>query len=312
MLNYQMCDEEKKYLNSYNIADYERPSVAADIVTFAVMQDGQQDNIRKLANRELKVLLIKRGQFPYRGMWALPGGFVRFGEDVEDTARRELTEETGVSDPFLHLSGVCGNAGRDPRGWIISNSFISLINAEECHLRADTDAWNAAWFTVKIASERISQNEELSINTVKYRHYLTLEFDSDNSKSNIEKEGSESKIIRAVVTENRRMQGYNTSSSFETEESGDLAFDHAKIITKSVIELRNMVDSKIELVFSLLPDDFTLAQLQETVEKIMDKELLTANFRRKISDYVEETGKILDGAGHRPAKLFRVRRNSSD
>ena len=81
--------EEREYLENYNIEQFERPSVATDIVAFAVMQDGEQSNIRKLENRELKLLLIKRSQFPYKGAWALPGGFLRPGETIEETARKQ-------------------------------------------------------------------------------------------------------------------------------------------------------------------------------------------------------------------------------
>ncbi len=87
--------EEREYLANYDINQFEQPSVAADIVTFAVMKDGEQKNIRKLAKRELKILLIKRAQFPYKGAWALPGGFVKRGEILEKAAERELFEETG-------------------------------------------------------------------------------------------------------------------------------------------------------------------------------------------------------------------------
>lgn len=87
--------EEKEYLENYHIDQFERPSVAVDVVTFAVMKDGEQNNIRKLAKRELKILLIKGAQFPYKGAWVLPGGFVKRGEILEKAAERELFEETG-------------------------------------------------------------------------------------------------------------------------------------------------------------------------------------------------------------------------
>ena len=286
--------EEREYLEDYNIEQFERPSVATDIVAFAVMQDGEQSNIRKLANRELKLLLIKRSQFPYKGAWALPGGFLRPGETIEETAKRELLEETGVENPFLHLAGVYSEAGRDPRGWIISNSFISLINAENCTLRADTDAWDAAWFCVKLQSENISPDD--SIGTTKMiKHTLTLSFDSASSDSNIK--GEENVEIKAIVSEKSTRKG----------DSGELGFDHAKIIVQSLLELRDMMEYDLRIAFDLLPESFTLAQLQSTIEKVTDKRFLSANFRRKVAEYVEETGEIIEGYGHRPAMLFRVK-----
>lgn len=296
--------EEREYLENYNIGQFERPSVATDIVAFAVMQDGEQSNIRKLANRELKLLLVKRSQFPYKGAWALPGGFLRPGETIEETAKRELLEETGVENPFLHLAGVYSEAGRDPRGWIISNSFISLINAENCSLRADTDAWDAAWFCVKLQSDNTSSDDSTST-TKMIKHTLTLSFDSASSDSNIK--GDENIEIKAIVSEKSTRKGHNHVSSYQIVDSGELGFDHAKIIVQSLLELRDMMEYDLRIAFDLLPESFTLAQLQSTIEKVTDKKFLSANFRRKASDYVEETGEVIEGYGHRPAMLFRVK-----
>lgn len=296
--------EEREYLENYNIEQFERPSVATDIVTFAVMQDGEQSNIRKLANRELKLLLIKRFQFPYKGAWALPGGFLRPCETIEETAKRELLEETGVENPFLHLAGVYSEAGRDPRGWIISNSFISLINAENCSLRADTDAWDAAWFCVKLQSDNTSSDDSTST-TKMIKHTLTLSFDSASSDSNIK--GYENIEIKAIVSEKSTRKGHNHVSSYQIVDSGELGFDHAKIIVQSLLELRDMMEYDLRIAFDLLPESFTLAQLQSTIEKVTDKKFLSANFRRKAYDYVEETGEVIEGYGHRPAMLFRVK-----
>ncbi len=296
--------EEREYLENYNIEQFERPSVATDIVAFAVMQDGEQSNIRKLENRELKLLLIKRSQFPYKGAWALPGGFLRPGETIEETAKRELLEETGVENPFLHLAGVYSEAGRDPRGWIISNSFISLINAENCSLRADTDAWDAAWFCVKLQSDNTSSDDSTST-TKMIKHTLTLSFDSASSDSNIK--GDENIEIKAIVSEKSTRKGHNHVSSYQIVDSGELGFDHAKIIVQSLLELRDMMEYDLRIAFDLLPESFTLAQLQSTIEKVTDKKFLSANFRRKVAEYVEETGEIIEGYGHRPAMLFRVK-----
>ena len=296
--------EEREYLENYNIEQFERPSVATDIVAFAVMRDGEQSNIRKLENRELKLLLIKRSQFPYKGAWAIPGGFLRPGETIEETAKRELLEETGVENTFLHLAGVYSEAKRDPRGWIISNSFISLINAENCSLRADTDAWDAAWFCVKLQSDNTSSDDSTST-TKMIKHTLTLSFDSASSDSNIK--GDENIEIKAIVSEKSTRKGHNHVSSYQIVDSGELGFDHAKIIVQSLLELRDMMEYDLRIAFDLLPESFTLAQLQSTIEKVTDKKFLSANFRRKASDYVEETGEVIEGYGHRPAMLFRVK-----
>ena len=195
-------------------------------------------------------------------------------------------------------------AGRDPRGWIISTSFISLINAENCSLRADTDAWDAAWFCVKLQSDNTSSDDSTST-TKMIKHTLTLSFDSASSDSNIK--GDENIEIKAIVSEKSTRKGHNHVSSYQIVDSGELGFDHAKIIVQSLLELRDMMEYDLRIAFDLLPESFTLAQLQSTIEKVTDKKFLSANFRRKVAEYVEETGEVIEGYGHRPAMLFRVK-----
>ncbi len=116
---------------------YEKPSITVDIVIFSII------------DKELKVLLIKREIEPFKGKWALPGGFVRIGESLEDAAKRELEEETGVKDVYLEQLYTFGDPKRDPRGRIITVSYIALINSDNIRLRASTDASDVQWFSIK-------------------------------------------------------------------------------------------------------------------------------------------------------------------
>jgi ADP-ribose pyrophosphatase YjhB (NUDIX family) len=95
---------------------------------------------RKLPEKHLSILLIKRGRHPYKDEWALPGGFVRPNETVEQAAYRELLEESGVRNVNLSQLEVFSEPGRDPRGWIISCAFMALASAEQFTLQPDTDA----------------------------------------------------------------------------------------------------------------------------------------------------------------------------
>ena len=116
--------------------EYPRPMVTVDTVIFTV-----QDN-------DLKVLLVKRAAEPFRGAWAIPGGFVNIDESLEDAARRELYEETNVSDIYLEQLYTFGGPDRDPRGRVISVAYFALISAEHHELAARTDAAEVAWFSV--------------------------------------------------------------------------------------------------------------------------------------------------------------------
>jgi len=116
--------------------DYPRPAVTVDCVVFGLDDAG------------LHILLIQRGGPPFEGDWALPGGFVLMDETLEEAARRELSEETGLSDVFLEQLYTFGAIGRDPRARVVSVAYYALTNIRDHRVRAATDAREAAWFKV--------------------------------------------------------------------------------------------------------------------------------------------------------------------
>lgn len=98
--------------------------------------------------RELKVLLIERGLDPFKGMWALPGGFVRVDETLDAAARRELEEEAGLKNVYLEQLYTFGGVDRDPRERVVSVAYYALVKLAAHNTRAATDAADAAWFPV--------------------------------------------------------------------------------------------------------------------------------------------------------------------
>src|SRR4051812_46231932 len=101
-----------------------------------------------LDDEELKVMLIQRGRAPFEGQWALPGGFVRLDETLEEAVRRELEEETGLSQIFLEQLYTFGAVDRDPRERVVSVAYYALVNLSDHKVHAATDARDAAWFGV--------------------------------------------------------------------------------------------------------------------------------------------------------------------
>ena len=116
--------------------DYPKPSVTVDIIIFS------------LKDNDLKVLLIKRNIEPFKNMWAIPGGFVRIKESLEDAAKRELDEATGVKAVYLEQLYTFGDINRDPRGRVITVAYFALVNSEKTKLDAKTDVSEAKWFPV--------------------------------------------------------------------------------------------------------------------------------------------------------------------
>lgn len=118
---------------------YPRPSVTVDMVLFAYLED------------QLKVLLIQRGGEPFRDQWALPGGFIQMDESLDAAARRELQEETGVTDVYLEQLYTFGAPDRDPRGRVITVAYFALLSADEARrvaVQGGDDAQDARWWNM--------------------------------------------------------------------------------------------------------------------------------------------------------------------
>lgn len=218
----------KPYADSaktYDASKYEKPSVTADILIFTVKEG------------DLKVLLVKRKSWPFKGLWAIPGGFVGMEESVEEAAKRELMEETGVKDVYLEQIFTFGEPKRDPRTRVITVAYYALISSDNLKLQAATDVTDVKWFSV--------------------------------------------------------------------EQIPKLAFDHDKILKYALKRIINKIEYT-NIAFQLLPEKFTLTELQKIYEAIVGKELDKRNFRKKVKEIgiltpLKDTK--MEGA-HRPAQLF--------
>ncbi|RKP49971.1 NUDIX domain-containing protein [Cohnella endophytica] len=126
--------------SNYRADQFRTPDGApTDIVVFTITSMEKKGAQKSLPVRELQVMLIKREKWPFEGKWALPGGFTRETETVQDCARRELAEETGVSEVHLEYFNVYSSRGRDPRGWMISHAFFALVQETYLATRTTSD-----------------------------------------------------------------------------------------------------------------------------------------------------------------------------
>src|SRR5690625_2627835 len=143
---------EDEFIEQYKRTEknkYEKPSIATDMVIFTV-QEGIPKNPRRKANMDLKVLLIKRGSHPFKGDWALAGGFMEIDEDLDTAVQRELKEETGVDNVYAEQLYTWSRVDRDPRMRILSGSYLALDDREKLTpLQAGDDAEDVAWFSVR-------------------------------------------------------------------------------------------------------------------------------------------------------------------
>ncbi len=212
---------------------YPRGALTVDCVVFG------------LDDEDLKVLLIKRGNPPFDGMWALPGGFVDVDESLDAAAARELQEETGVGSVFLEQLYTFGRVDRDPRERVVSVAYYVLVNLSDHRIQAATDARDAAWFSL--------------------------------------------------------------------DDLPKMAFDHHEILQMAHSRLKGKVRYQ-PIGFELLPERFTLRQLQHLYEAILGRELDKRNFRKKAKalGILKELDIWEQDVSHRAARLYQFDRRKYD
>ena len=134
----KQCDSEKEFLENYNSNKYKKPSVTADIVVLTIND-----------NNDLNILLIKRRAHPYKDYWAIPGGFLNVDkESIDETAKRELSEETGITNADLRQLYTFGSPDRDPRMHVVSVAYTALVPKNKLKFSAGDDAGDAKLFKI--------------------------------------------------------------------------------------------------------------------------------------------------------------------
>ena len=204
----------EEFLKEYDPYQYKNPCATTDMVLFSYAGE-------KPDTDALKVLLVCRKNHPSIGYWALPGGFVELYEILEDTARRELEEETGVKGLPVEQFACYGDYQRDPRARVITTAYFSLVNEKEVRVKAGDDAADAAWFTVKL-----KKGESKDITTdaaVIRREDFSLELENEDRGLK----------IRAVICKEER-QGLVRERKYKVKEGGMVAVDHAAILTQAL------------------------------------------------------------------------------
>ncbi|RMC99489.1 NUDIX hydrolase [Clostridium autoethanogenum] len=277
---------EEEFLKQYDDSIYEKPSLTVDMLIFTVMNE-KKENYRKLPEKSLKILLVKRGDHPCIGKWALPGGFVGINESLDQAALRVLRAETNVDDIYMEQLYTWGEVDRDPRTRVISSSYMALVDSSSLSIKAGSDEEDAAWFNVSY--NLLQEKKEAMEKGYIYEQIVQIKLWNENEE------------LSAKI---RIIENPDGEVSREITESTGIAFDHGKFIEYAISRLRNKIEYT-SLAFNLMPELFTLTELQQVYEVIQGKELLAAAFRRKVASMVIETNQFTKDAGHRPSKLFR-------
>ena len=264
--------EEHAYLRNYDPNRFERPSVTVDTVIFSIDSELNNQNYRKLEKQKLTVLLVKRDRHPYWGCWSLPGGFAGPAETLTQTAHRIIASKTKLSNLYIEQLYTFSEPDRDPRMRVISCAYMALIDRSAFKFKEiDT----LKWFELEVSPKDdkltlIAENERLEVD------------------------------IQKTAQRNGRL----VSGKYTVLPGSVLAFDHAGIILEALLRLRNKIEYT-DLVFNLMPPEFSITQLQQIYEIILGEPLLAAAFRRKIAAKIVETGDYTKDKGHRPSRLFK-------
>lgn len=269
---------EEEFLKDYDPKEFDQLSMTADILLISV-SDEESNNYRKTSKKMMSILLVKRDDFPYKGKWCLPGGFLDpKTETLEDCAKRVLKNETNLSNIYLEQLYTYDAVDRDPRTRVVSTSYIALVDKNKLTEMINP---NASWFDVVLLEEK---NDIVDI---------TL----DNGKDTIHL--AIKKKLREKTTDRYK---------FIEVKNDALAFDHALVILAGLERLKNKLNYT-DIVFNMMPEYFTLGELQQVYEVILNKKLLDPAFRRIIASKVEKTNKMKTGEGHRPSALFKYKGN---
>lgn len=274
-----MYKSEEEFLKHYNPEAFDQLSMTVDILLVSVSSE-KQENYRKTNKKMMSILLVKRDDYPYKDKWCLPGGFLKpKTETLEECAKRVLKKETNLKELYLEQLYTFDNINRDPRTRVVSTSYIALIDKNRL---IDKINANASWFDVILFEESKDKID------------MILSNGSDMIKFSIKKKLCE-----------RTTDRYK----FEIIENKDLAFDHPLVIVSGLERIKNKLNYT-DIVFNMMPEYFTLGELQQVYEVILNKKLLDPAFRRIIKDKVVKTDKMKTGEGHRPSFLFKYKNNN--
>ena len=267
---------EEEFLKDYDPKAFDQLSMTSDILLISV-SDQEQTNYRKTSKKMMSILLVKRDDYPYKDKWCLPGGFLNpKTETLEECAKRVLKTETNLSNIYLEQLYTYDAIDRDPRTRVVSTAYIALIDKNKLTEMINP---NASWFDIVLLEEK---NKVVDI---------TLDNGKDTIHLSIKKE------LREKTTDRYRFMAIKNES---------LAFDHALVILAGIERIRNKINYT-DIVFNMMPDYFTLGELQQVYEVILNKKLLDPAFRRIIANKVVKTKKMKTGEGHRPSALFKYK-----
>lgn len=197
----------EEFLEEYDPYKYKNPCVTTDAVIFSCKRkvvDGEESSDGEKA------------ESPEHWLVGVAGGFIELHENLEDTARRELTEETGVADLPMEQFAVYGNVTRDPRARIITSAYLSVVDEGQVKVQAGDDAADAKWMQLHCQTESVKEDGDWK-RTI-YRLAL---------------ENKEAELTISAIVEKKERSGLVRETYYKVKESDRIACDHAALIVQA-------------------------------------------------------------------------------
>ena len=272
--------EEQKFLELYSDSEYEKPSVTVDAVVLRLF-DEVSTNYRKLPEKKLQVFLTKRNYSPYINTYSIVGTFINLDYELAESMKKCVHKKVGLENYYYEQLFTFGEKSRDPRTRVLSVSYMLLTNS-------NAKIENGEWFDIDIKENIISKEQTQNGYYIKKQISITL----SNSDTKLEN----------TLTLCLSKHNLDECKEFNIDTT-TLAFDHIKMIYFALERLKNKLEYT-DIIFSLLPKEFTLTELKNSYEVILGEKLLDANFRRKTAKYVSPTNQYVTGKGHRSSRLY--------
>lgn len=213
----------EEFLEVYDSSKYENPCSTADIIVIR-----SQGKIEKI-EQNLKVLMIKRRNHPGIGMWALPGGFAEVRENLIDSAKRELEEETALRDIAVEQMYTWGETWRDPRTRIITTSYLAVVNDQVQKVKAGDDAKDAIW--MDIALKKIKEDFIIIGGKDRIEQIYEMEL--------LHKEKILS--LTSVIKVSFNREGVLKEKTYEVISNDGIAFDHPRFILQALLYIKEQI-----------------------------------------------------------------------
>lgn len=272
-------------------------SNTVDMVIFSAI-DSEDKDPRRLPDKVLQILLVKKkkdvlktnGNASQEGKWSLPGGFVNYEESIDEAAIRELKEETNLENVYMEQLYTWGRVYPNLHRRVISTSYMALVDRKKFTVKSGEDAEDVRWFNVR--SNVIGKYKHPTING--YILEQTFEIIIENKEITIKDH---------VIVKNTVEGHISKTENTYVENKDGLAFEHAKVIQYALDRLKNKV-MYTDIAFSLMPELFTLTELQKVYEVLYRRELADAYFRKKVKRMLTKTALLSEGKQFRPSKLY--------